>query len=93
MMFMEVLGVPPPILIDQGSRASKFFERGLPRLKPNSKGKIRKPNSRSLEMLLSECSDMDFVNLVRNLLGWMPEARPTAEEALLDPWILKGLPE
>lgn len=92
-MFMEVLGVPPASLIERGTRSSKFFEGALPRVKPNSKGKIRRPGSKSLETVLSPCSDIDFIHFVKRLLAWMPEDRLTPHEALIDPWILKGLPE
>jgi len=54
-MFMEVLGIPPVHMIDQGSRSHKFFEGSFPRIKANSKGKIRKPSSKSLELIL-KCS-------------------------------------
>jgi hypothetical protein len=57
MMFMEVLGVPPGALIERGSRSSKFFEGKLPKIKANSKGKIRKPGSKSIEMVLCDCQD------------------------------------
>ena len=58
LMFMEVLGVPPASFIEQGSRSHKFFEGNMPKIRPNSKGKLRKPNSKSLELILNECGDM-----------------------------------
>jgi len=54
---MEVLGVPPNSLIERGSRSNKFFEGKFPKIKANSKGKIRKPNSTSIEMILVDCPD------------------------------------
>jgi hypothetical protein len=54
-MFIEVLGAPPSSIIERGSRSSKFFEGNLVKIKPNSKGKIRRPNTKPLEMFLSEC--------------------------------------
>jgi dual specificity tyrosine-phosphorylation-regulated kinase 2/3/4 len=72
LMFIEVLGVPPDSLIQQGSRSHKFFEGGLVRLKPNSKGKIRRPASKSLETVLAGCEDSDFVAFVRRFFVWEP---------------------
>jgi dual specificity tyrosine-phosphorylation-regulated kinase 2/3/4 len=57
LMFMEVLGVPPPSLIQKGSRSNKFFDGNLVKIKPNSKGKIRRPNSKPLDVQLSACED------------------------------------
>jgi dual specificity tyrosine-phosphorylation-regulated kinase 2/3/4 len=48
LMFMEALGVPPDSLIETGSRSHKFFDGSLVRIKPNSKGKIRRPGSKTL---------------------------------------------
>ena len=56
-MFMEVLGVPPLSFVEKGSRSHLFFEGRLARIKPNSKGKVRKPNTKPLEMILQTCKD------------------------------------
>jgi hypothetical protein len=56
-MFMEVLGVPPNSLIERGSRSSKFFEGKNPRIKANSKGKIRRPGSQSINNIFHTCKD------------------------------------
>ena len=93
LMFMEVLGVPPPSLIQQGSRSHKYFDGGMVKVKPNSKGKLRKPNTKSLEAILGSCGDADFIGFVRKFLVWSPEERMTPNEAMTDRWVLKGLPE
>ena len=54
-MFMEVLGLPPYSMIEKGTRSHKFFDRNIPKIKANSKGKIRKPNSKSLDSILAGC--------------------------------------
>ena len=51
-MFMEVLGAPPPTFIEQGSRSHKFFDGTMPKIKMNSKGKLRKPGAKSLSQIL-----------------------------------------
>jgi hypothetical protein len=33
------------------------------------------------------------VEFVKKFLVWSPEERISAQEAILEPWILKGLPE
>lgn len=76
-MFMEVLGVPPLHLIQKGGRSGKFFEGSLPKIKANSKGKIRKPHSKSIELILSDCQDFEFIRFVKKLLVWDPEDRIT----------------
>lgn len=47
-MFMELFGVPDEALIDCGSRSRKFFTDYIPKIQPNSKGRIRTPSSKSL---------------------------------------------
>lgn len=54
-MFMEVFGVPPTSFVERGSRSHKFFDGNLVKIKPNSKGKIRRPNSKPIELILSAC--------------------------------------
>ena len=46
---MEVKGVPPRSMIVMASRRKNFFDDDyIPLTNPNSKGKIRKPNTKSL---------------------------------------------
>lgn len=72
LMFMEVIGMPSEDFIKRGSRTNRFFEGGYAKIKPNSKGKIRKPNTRPLEKLLDN-SDRGFIDFVRKFLVWEPE--------------------
>ena len=61
---MEVCGIPAPEVLAKGQRKTKFFnESNMPRLAPNSHGKIRKPGTKVLDDIL-ECSDQSFVNFV-----------------------------
>jgi dual specificity tyrosine-phosphorylation-regulated kinase 2/3/4 len=41
------------------------------RVRPNSKGKIRRPDSKSLEGVLA-CEDKDFMDFVAKFLVWEP---------------------
>lgn len=69
------MGVPPQSLIERGSRSIKFFEGNLPRVKPNSKGKIRRPGSKSIESLLCECEDSEFISFIKKFFIWEPDER------------------
>lgn len=93
LMFMEVLGVPPKQMIHRGTRAHKFFDGDMVKIKPNSKGKIRRPNTKSLEYILQSCEDEQFADFVRKFFIWEPQERMTPHEAMGHSWILKGLPE
>jgi serine/threonine protein kinase len=92
-MFMETLGLPPEHLLDQGTRSKKFFKNYKPKVVSNRHGLIRKPNSKTLDDLLSRTASEPFVDLVRKCLVWDPEVRITPAEALLHPWIIQGIPE
>lgn len=50
---MEVIGLPPRSLIAKATRRKVFFDDDYnPIIKTNSRGKIRKPATRSLESLI-----------------------------------------
>src|SRR5687768_373649 len=79
---MEVKGVPPRSMIVLASRRKVFFDddyRALPN--PNSKGKVRKPDSKSLEKLMNCGEDPMFVDFIDRCLEWKPEKRMTPEQA------------
>ena len=63
-LIMEVCGIPPAEVLAKGQRKTKFFnETNMPKMVPNSRGKVRKPGTKVLEDIL-ECSDQSFVNFV-----------------------------
>ncbi|CAG9767634.1 unnamed protein product [Ceutorhynchus assimilis] len=87
---MEILGAPPDDLIAVATRRRLFFDsRGNPRCVTNSKGRKRKPGSKSLPMVL-RCSDAMFIDFVSRCLEWNPKRRMTPSEALCHSWILSG---
>lgn len=90
-LFMEVLGVPPTEMIDQGCRAKKFFNEYSPKIKPNKKGRVRKPGTKKLKDLVST-EDENFLDFLKKALEWNPSERLTPSEALMHPWIINGLP-
>lgn len=60
-------------------------------LPPNAQGKVRVPHSRDIEYYLN-CNDHEFTDFVRRCFCWRMEDRLKPSEALVHPWILKGLP-
>jgi dual specificity tyrosine-phosphorylation-regulated kinase 2/3/4 len=61
---MEIKGVPPRSLIVIATRRKVFFDEDYkPLSTPNSKGKIRRVNSKSLAKMMN-CEDPDFVDFV-----------------------------
>ena len=90
---MEVKGVPPRSLIVMATRRKVFFDDDYnPLLSPNSKGKTRRPNTRSIAKLLN-CDDPLFVDFIDQCLTWKPEARLKPEDAFQHEWIKVGIKE
>mmetsp|Transcript_12993 Transcript_12993/g.24113 ORF Transcript_12993/g.24113 Transcript_12993/m.24113 type:complete len:613 (+) Transcript_12993:476-2314(+) len=87
---MEVKGLPPPDVMLQATRKKLFFDASLkPVVKPNSRGKVRFPSSKSLGDAI-RCSDPAFVDFVDRALDWNPETRMTPDEAFRHTWILEA---
>lgn len=62
---------------------------GNPRIIPNSRGKKRRPGSKTLAQAL-RCNDALFLDFVARCLHWDPEKRMTPEEAIFHDWILSS---
>jgi dual specificity tyrosine-phosphorylation-regulated kinase 2/3/4 len=88
---METLDVPPDHVIQTSPRASNFFDSHdgvfTPKLVPNSRKKVRHPNTRSLSSFLGLDEDDLFVDFVRLFLRWDAAERPPPEPAMRHPWI------
>ncbi|KAI9477959.1 MAG: kinase-like domain-containing protein [Benjaminiella poitrasii] len=86
---MEVLGVPDEDLIQLSERKHLFFDcRGQPRVVCNSRGKRRKPGTKSLAQVL-RCQDTLFLDFIQQCLQWNPSKRLTPEKAFEHEWILQ----
>lgn len=84
---MEILGVPPEDLINTATRKRLFFDaRCSPRCVTNSKGKKRKPGSKTLAQAL-RCNDPLFNDFVSRCLEWDPKKRMTPDEAVTHEWL------
>ncbi|KAJ3045310.1 Dual specificity tyrosine-phosphorylation-regulated kinase, partial [Rhizophlyctis rosea] len=85
---MEVKGVPEMGFVERGNRRKLFFDpSGVPKLVQNSKGKRRRPATKTLAAIL-RCSDPLFLNFIERCLTWEPEKRMSPEEGLRHEWIL-----
>jgi len=88
---MELFGTPPSRILKQSTRRKQFFDRdGNPRIVPNSRGKKRYPDTKSLQQAVG-CNDKNFLSFLRGCLEWDPLDRMTPEEGLRHPWIQEGL--
>ncbi|KAH7103780.1 hypothetical protein BKA62DRAFT_694675 [Auriculariales sp. MPI-PUGE-AT-0066] len=87
---MEVLGVPDKDIIRRSSRQKLFFDAsGAPRPVVNSKGRRRRPGSKSLADVL-KCQDEVFVDFIAKCLIWDPERRLKPAPAMRHPFVLQS---
>ncbi|KAJ3821034.1 hypothetical protein F5878DRAFT_606753 [Lentinula raphanica] len=87
---MEVLGVPDKEFVNRSSRKKLFFEpNGAPRAVINSKGRRRRPGTKTLAQAL-RCNDEDFIDFIAKCLVWDPERRIKPQAALRHPFITAG---
>ncbi|KAL8670930.1 MAG: hypothetical protein Q9168_004545 [Polycauliona sp. 1 TL-2023] len=79
---MEVFGPPEKHLIEKSTRKKLFFDSlGKPRLTVSSKGKRRRPSSKTLQQAL-KCEDEMFLDFITRCLRWDPERRLKPDEAI-----------
>ncbi|RDW82146.1 hypothetical protein BP6252_03258 [Coleophoma cylindrospora] len=79
---MEVFGPPEKHLIEKSTRKKLFFDSlGKPRLTVSSKGRRRRPSSKTLTQVL-KCDDEAFLDFLTKCLRWDPERRMKPDEAV-----------
>jgi dual specificity tyrosine-phosphorylation-regulated kinase 2/3/4 len=84
---MEVFGPPEKHLVEKSARKKLFFDsNGRPKAIVSSKGKRRRPSTKTLAHTLN-CGDDSFVDFITKCMRWSPDARMTPEEALQHPFI------
>jgi dual specificity tyrosine-phosphorylation-regulated kinase 2/3/4 len=87
---MEVLGIPEKDFVNRSSRKKLFFDpNGAPRAVINSKGRRRRPGTKTLAQIL-KCNDEDFVDFVSKCLVWDPERRIKPQAAMRHPFVAAG---
>ena len=86
---MEVLGLPSVSILAKSSRRKVFFDsQNKPRIVPNSRGKLRYPGTRLLQDIVGD-EDVLFLNFLKDILTWDPQLRPSPNDALNHPWLIK----
>ena len=99
---MEVLGMPPPSMLENSKRTHHFFcSEGYPRYcftslqegtvkmvgTRSQRGKYRgPPATKELSKCLKNCEDEVFLDFMKGCLKWDPKQRLTAIKALQHPW-------
>lgn len=79
---MEVFGPPEKHLIEKSTRKKLFFDSfGKPRVIVSSKGRRRRPSSKTLSQAL-KCDDEAFLDFITRCLRWDPEKRLKPDEAM-----------
>lgn len=79
---MEVFGPPEKHLIEKSTRKKLFFDSmGKPRLTVSSKGRRRRPSSKTLQQVL-KCDDEAFLDFLARCLRWDPDRRMKPEDAI-----------
>ncbi|GAA5877772.1 hypothetical protein JCM16303_000232 [Sporobolomyces ruberrimus] len=84
---MEVMGLPDKYLVDRSSRKRLFFDStGAPRPVVNSKGRRRRPGSKTLAQVLKTDDEL-FIDFIAKCLMWDPDRRLKPDPAMRHPWI------
>lgn len=79
---MEIFGPPEKHLIEKSSRKKLFFDSlGKPRVTVSSKGRRRRPSSKTLQQAL-KCDDEPFLDFISRCLRWDPDRRMKPDEAM-----------
>jgi len=79
---MEVFGPPEKHLIEKSTRKKLFFDSmGKPRLTVSSKGRRRRPSSKTLQQAI-KCDDEAFLDFLSRCLRWDPDRRLKPDEAI-----------
>jgi dual specificity tyrosine-phosphorylation-regulated kinase 2/3/4 len=79
---MEIFGPPEKHLIEKSSRKKLFFDSmGKPRVTVSSKGRRRRPSSKTLQQAL-KCDDDAFLDFIQRCLRWDPDRRLKPDEAM-----------
>ena len=84
---MEIFGPPEKHLIERSTRKKLFFDSmGKPRLTVSSKGRRRRPSSKTLQQAL-KCDDDSFLDFVACCLRWDPDRRMRPDDAIYHEFI------
>lgn len=88
---MEIFGPPDRHLVEKCTRKKLFFDSvGKPRVTVSSKGRRRRPSSRTLQQAL-KTEDEAFIDFIARCLRWDPDRRLKPSDAISHPFVT-GLP-
>ena len=84
---MEIFGPPDRHLVEKCTRKKLFFDSvGKPRVTVSSKGRRRRPSSKTLQQAL-KTEDEAFIDFISRCLRWDPDRRLKPNEAVNHPFI------
>lgn len=84
---MEIFGPPDRHLVDRCTRKKLFFDSvGKPRVTVSSKGRRRRPSSKTLSQAL-KTEDEAFLDFITRCLRWDPDRRLKPQDAIHHPFI------
>ncbi|KAK0864750.1 serine/threonine protein kinase, CMGC, dual-specificity [Friedmanniomyces endolithicus] len=84
---MEIFGPPDRHLVERCTRKKLFFDSmGKPRVTVSSRGRRRRPSSKTLQQAL-KTEDEAFVDFIARCLRWDPERRMKASEGVGHPFV------
>lgn len=84
---MEIFGPPDRHLVERCTRKKLFFDSvGKPRVTVSSKGRRRRPSSKTLQQAL-KTDDEAFIDFIARCLRWDPDRRLKPNEAVNHPFI------
>ncbi len=97
---MEIFGPPDRHLVERCTRKKLFFDSvGKPRVTVSSKGRRRRPSSKTLQQAL-KTDDEAFIDFISRCLRWDPDRRLKPTEAVSHPFVTNmplnqraGIPE
>ena len=79
---MEIFGPPDRHLVERCTRKKLFFDSvGKPRVTVSSKGRRRRPSSKTIQQALKS-EDEAFVDFITRCLRWDPDRRIKANDAV-----------
>ena len=85
---VALIGSPPPSLLERSAELPKFQEYVFDE---NGQWKSKLPmikmSLESEESCLEGQDKVEFLRLMRRILQWDPDMRPTAAELCEDPWL------
>ncbi|KAK5745971.1 hypothetical protein LTR17_001101 [Elasticomyces elasticus] len=88
---VAVIGLPPLDFLERAEYSWKYFERN-----GSWKGDVPIPTNMSLESVEQRLEGEEkrmFLSLMRKILQWRPEDRPSCEEIFFDEWLCADLIE